>query len=132
MRIDAFTPHQLRHTFCTLMYFAKQNLGHRNKKFKKKKINRQDTHYLKKAISHFHPFLDLDLISKIFPLEISQDKNPRKAWGFSATDPIQTDCWLSSQTTKQQPRNTSSAQSGGRRRIVVTRPHRLLNVSCAR
>ena len=57
MRIDAFTPHQLRHTFCTLMYFAgvdvmtardqmghKAHLGHSlaiytalDKKFKKKK-----------------------------------------------------------------------------------------------
>ena len=67
MRIDAFTPHQLRHTFCTLMYFAgvdvmtaRDQMGHKDisvtlgiytaldKKFKKKKINRLDT-YLKKS-----------------------------------------------------------------------------------
>lgn len=67
MRIDTFTPHQLRHTFCTLMYFAgvdvmtaRDQMGHKDisvtlgiytaldKKFKKKKINRLDT-YLKKS-----------------------------------------------------------------------------------
>ena len=66
MRIEPFTPHQLRHTFCTLMYFAgvdvltaRDQMGHKDitvtlgiytaldKKFKKKKINRLDT-YLKK------------------------------------------------------------------------------------
>lgn len=66
MVIDAFTPHQLRHTFCTLMYFAgvdvltaRDQMGHKDisvtlgiytaldKKFKKKKINRLDA-YLKK------------------------------------------------------------------------------------
>ena len=66
MRIETFTPHQLRHTFCTLMYFAgvdvltaRDQMGHKDisvtlgiytaldKKFKKKKINRLDT-YLKK------------------------------------------------------------------------------------
>ena len=66
MRIDPFTPHQLRHTFCTLMYFAgvdvltaRDQMGHKDisvtlgiytsldKKFKKKKINRLDS-YLKK------------------------------------------------------------------------------------
>lgn len=66
MVIDTFTPHQLRHTFCTLMYFAgvdvltaRDQMGHKDitvtlgiytaldKKFKKKKINRLDT-YLKK------------------------------------------------------------------------------------
>lgn len=37
MRIDAFTPHQLRHTFCTLMYFAgvdvmtaRDQMGHKD------------------------------------------------------------------------------------------------------
>lgn len=67
MRIDTFTPHQLRHTFCTLMYFAgvdvmtaRDQMGHKDisvtlgiytaldRKFKKKKINRLDT-YLKKS-----------------------------------------------------------------------------------
>jgi len=66
MRIEPFTPHQLRHTFCTLMYFAgvdvltaRDQMGHKDisvtlgiytsldKKFKKKKINRLDS-YLKK------------------------------------------------------------------------------------
>ena len=66
MRIAPFTPHQLRHTFCTLMYFAgvdvltaRDQMGHKDisvtlgiytsldKKFKKKKINRLDS-YLKK------------------------------------------------------------------------------------
>ena len=66
MVIDTFTPHQLRHTFCTLMYFAgvdvltaRDQMGHKDisvtlgiytaldKKFKKKKINRLDA-YLKK------------------------------------------------------------------------------------
>lgn len=66
MRIDTFTPHQLRHTFCTLMYFAgvdvltaRDQMGHKDisvtlgiytaldKKYKKKKINRLDT-YLRK------------------------------------------------------------------------------------
>ena len=66
MRIEPFTPHQLRHTFCTLMYFAgvdvltaRDQMGHKDitvtlgiytaldKKFKKKKINRLDA-YLKK------------------------------------------------------------------------------------
>ena len=66
--IDTFTPHQLRHTFCTLMYFAgvdvmtaRDQMGHKDisvtlgiytaldKKFKKKKINRLDA-YLKKNI----------------------------------------------------------------------------------
>ncbi len=61
-------PHQLRHTFCTLMYFAgvdvltaRDQMGHKDisvtlgiytaldKKFKKKKINRLDT-YLKKIL----------------------------------------------------------------------------------
>ena len=68
MVIDTFTPHQLRHTFCTLMYFAgvdvmtaRNQMGHKDisvtlgiytaldKKFKKKKINRLDA-YLKKNI----------------------------------------------------------------------------------
>ena len=68
MLIDTFTPHQLRHTFCTLMYFAcvdvmtaRDQMGHKDisvtlgiytaldKKFKKKKINRLDT-YLKKPV----------------------------------------------------------------------------------
>ena len=63
MVIDTFTPHQLRHTFCTLMYFAgvdvmtaRDQMGHKDisvtlgiytaldKKFKKKKINRLDTY----------------------------------------------------------------------------------------
>ena len=67
MAIETFTPHQLRHTFCTLMYFAgvsvltaRDQMGHKDisvtlgiytaldKKFKKKKINRLDA-YLKKA-----------------------------------------------------------------------------------
>ena len=67
MVIDTFTPHQLRHTFCTLMYFAgvdvltaRDQMGHKDitvtlgiytsldKKFKKKKINRLDA-YLKKS-----------------------------------------------------------------------------------
>ena len=67
MAIETFTPHQLRHTFCTLMYFAgvdvltaRDPMGHKDisvtlgiytaldKKFKKKKINRLDA-YLKKA-----------------------------------------------------------------------------------
>ena len=67
MRIDTFTPHQLRHTFCTLMYFsgvdvmtARDQMGHKDisvtlgiytaldRKFKKKKINRLDN-YLKKS-----------------------------------------------------------------------------------
>lgn len=67
MVIDTFTPHQLRHTFCTLMYFAgvdvmtaRDQMGHKDisvtlgiytsldKKFKKKKINRLDS-YLKKT-----------------------------------------------------------------------------------
>ena len=67
MVIDTFTPHQLRHTFCTLMYFAgvdvltaRDQMGHKDisvtlgiytaldKKFKKKKINRLDS-YLKKV-----------------------------------------------------------------------------------
>ncbi len=67
MRIEPFTPHQLRHTFCTLMYFAgvdvltaRDQMGHKDisvtlgiytsldKKFKKKKINRLDS-YLKKT-----------------------------------------------------------------------------------
>ena len=66
MRIEPFTPHQLRHTFCTLMYFAgvdvltaRDQMGHKDitvtlgiytaldKKFKKKKISRLDA-YLKK------------------------------------------------------------------------------------
>ncbi len=66
MRIEPFTPHQLRHTFCTLMYFAgvdvltaRDQMGHKDisvtlgiytsldKKFKKKKINRLDS-YLRK------------------------------------------------------------------------------------
>lgn len=70
MRIDTFTPHQLRHTFCTLMYFAgvdvmtaRDQMGHKDisvtlgiytaldKKFKKKKINRLDT-YLKKSCAN--------------------------------------------------------------------------------
>ena len=57
MVIDTFTPHQLRHTFCTLMYFAgvdvmtaRDQMGHKDisvtlgiytaldKKFKKKKL----------------------------------------------------------------------------------------------
>lgn len=61
MRIEPFTPHQLRHTFCTLMYFAgvdvltaRDQMGHKDisvtlgiyttldKKFKKKAINRLD------------------------------------------------------------------------------------------
>ena len=61
MVIDTFTPHQLRHTFCTLMYFsgvdvltARDQMGHKDinvtlgiytsldKKFKKKKINLLD------------------------------------------------------------------------------------------
>ena len=68
MVIATFTPHQLRHTFCTLMYFAgvdvltaRDQMGHKDisvtlgiytsldKKFKKKKINRLDA-YLKKEI----------------------------------------------------------------------------------
>ena len=70
MLIDTFTPHQLRHTFCTLMYFAgvdvmtaRDQMGHKDisvtlgiytaldKKFKKKKINRLDT-YLKKSCAN--------------------------------------------------------------------------------
>lgn len=61
MVIDTFTPHQLRHTFCTLMHFsgvdvltARDQMGHKDinvmlgiytsldKKFKKKKINLLD------------------------------------------------------------------------------------------
>lgn len=68
MVIDTFTPHQLRHTFCTLMYFAGVNvmtardqMGHKDisvtlgiytaldKKFKKKKINRLDAYLRKKT-----------------------------------------------------------------------------------
>ena len=68
MVIDTFTPHQLRHTFCTLMYFAgvdvmtaRDQMGHKDisvtlgiytaldKKFKKKKINRLDTYLRKKT-----------------------------------------------------------------------------------
>ena len=67
MAIDTFTPHQLRHTFCTLMYFAgvdvltaRDQMGHKDisvtlgiytaldKKFKKKAINKLDR-YLNKA-----------------------------------------------------------------------------------
>lgn len=67
MAIDTFTPHQLRHTFCTLMYFAgvdvltaRDQMGHKDisvtlgiytaldKKFKKKAINKLDR-YLSKA-----------------------------------------------------------------------------------
>ena len=63
MVIDFFTPHQLRHTFCTMMYFAgvdvltaRDQMGHKNinvtlgiytsldKKFKKKKINQLDAY----------------------------------------------------------------------------------------
>ena len=68
MKIETFTPHQLRHTFCTLMYFAgvdvmtaRDQMGHKDisvtlgiytaldKKYKRKKINRLDA-YLKKSI----------------------------------------------------------------------------------
>lgn len=68
MVIDTFTPHQLRHTFCTLMYFAgvdvmtaRDQMGHKDisvtlgiytaldKKFKKKKINRLDAYLRKKT-----------------------------------------------------------------------------------
>lgn len=61
MVIDTFTPHQLRHTFCTLMYFAgvdvltaRDQMGHKDisvtlgiytaldKKYKKKAINKLD------------------------------------------------------------------------------------------
>ena len=61
MRITPFTPHQLRHTFCTLMYFAgvdvltaRDQMGHKDikvtlgiyttldKKYKKKSINKLD------------------------------------------------------------------------------------------
>lgn len=61
MRIEPFTPHQLRHTFCTLMYFAgvdvltaRDQMGHKDikvtlgiyttidKKYKKKSINKLD------------------------------------------------------------------------------------------
>lgn len=67
MVIDTFTPHQLRHTFCTLMYFAgvdvltaRDQMGHKDisvtlgiytaldKKFKKKAINKLDI-YLGKS-----------------------------------------------------------------------------------
>ena len=67
MAIETFTPHQLRHTFCTLMYFAgvsvltaRDQMGHKDisvtlgiyttldKKFKKKEINCLDS-YLKEA-----------------------------------------------------------------------------------
>ena len=71
MVIDTFTPHQLRHTFCTLMYFAgvdvltardhaRDQMGHKDisvtlgiytsldKKFKKKKIDQLDS-YLEKV-----------------------------------------------------------------------------------
>lgn len=63
MVIDTFTPHQLRHTFCTLMYFAgvdvltaRDQMGHKDisvtlgiytaldKKFKKKAINKLDVY----------------------------------------------------------------------------------------
>lgn len=69
MVIGTFTPHQLRHTFCTLMYFAgvdvltaRDQMGHKDisvtlgiytaldKKFKKKAINKLDR-YLSKSIS---------------------------------------------------------------------------------
>lgn len=68
MVIDTFTPHQLRHTFCTLMYFAgvdvmtaRDQMGHKDisvtlgiytsldKKFKKKKINRLDSYLKRRA-----------------------------------------------------------------------------------
>ena len=68
MVIDTFTPHQLRHTFCTLMYFAgvdvmtaRDQMGHKDisvtlgiytsldKKFKKKKISSLDS-YLDSSI----------------------------------------------------------------------------------
>lgn len=68
MVINTFTPHQLRHTFCTLMYFAgvdvmtaRDQMGHKDisvtlgiytsldKKFKKKKISSLDS-YLDSSI----------------------------------------------------------------------------------
>lgn len=65
MRIQPFTPHQLRHTFCTLMYFAgvdvltaRDQMGHKDISVTLGIYTSLDKKYKKKAISKLDRYLD--------------------------------------------------------------------------
>lgn len=65
MRIQPFTPHQLRHTFCTLMYFAgvdvltaRDQMGHKDISVTLGIYTSLDKKYKKKAIGKLDRYLD--------------------------------------------------------------------------
>ena len=64
MRIQTFTPHQLRHTFCTLLYFAgvdvltaRDQMGHSNISVTLSIYTHLDKQYKQDSMSKLDSFL---------------------------------------------------------------------------